>query len=324
MTASEPIEIALLARLVEGGGAQESARNLDLIRRYEMAGWIMPAARRGEWVVRPEAMAALADRLTKLLPQWESDFALLRTHNLDPRKPQDIEALPVLRKRPNAAGMMNRRNWTASGGLGPKRKGILETDAILTSDWVMRLRPNRGLVAGWDDHSTDLWEMAKTWTECPIPQRQWIRFQGFTGTLPTVVITCENLGAYIDLPLPEDALTVFSPGTHVETAVELIKMFPAATWVHFGDLDPEGLAIADQIADATRRPIRRYIPSFCMEYIADNLAQKKDVKWQGTFEHPALKLLAERGQGIFQEVFMLDSRLAEDIRSFCTRSRLST
>lgn len=323
MTSGETNEIALLARLIESGGVHESARNLDLIRRYEKAGWIMPSARRCEWAVRPEAMAALTARLAKLLPQWESDFALLRTHKLDPRKPQDIEALPVLRKRPDATGMINRRNWTAAAGLGPKRKGILETDAILTTDWVMRLRPNRGLVAQWDNYSTDLWEMANTWMECPIPQRLWMRFQGFTGTLPAVVVSCENLGVYIDLPLPEDALTVFSPGTHIELAVELIKKLPAAAWVHFGDLDPEGLAIADQIADATGRPTHCYIPSFCMEYLTDDLAQKKNVTWQGTFEHPALKFLAERGQGVFQEVFMLDPRLAEDLRSFCSRSQLS-
>lgn len=324
MTSSETIEIALLAKLIQSGGARESARSLDLIRRYEKAGWIMPSGRRGEWVARPETTIALTARLAKLLPQWESDFALLRTHNLDPRKPQDIEALPVLRKRPDATGMINRRNWKAAGGLGPKRKGILETEATLTSDWVMRLRPNRGLVAQWDGQSTDLWEMAKIWTECPIPQRLWIQLQGFTGVLPAVVITCENLGAFIDIPLPDNALTVFSPGNHVVPAIELIKMLPAATWVHFGDLDPEGLAIAGQIADATRCPIHRYIPSFCMEYIADDMAQKKDVKWQGTFEHPALKLLAERDLGVFQEVFMLDPRLDEDLRSFCTCSQLST
>lgn len=324
MTSSETIEIALLAKLIESGGVRESARSLDLIRRHEKAGWIMPSGRRGEWVARPETTIALTARLAKLLPQWESDFALLRTHNLDPRKPQDIEALPVLRKRPDATGLINRRNWTAAGGLGPKRKGILETEATLTSDWVMRLRPNRGLVAQWDDHSTDLWEMTEIWTECPIPQRLWMQFQGFTGVLPAVIITCENLGVFIDLPMPEEALAVFSPGNHVDPAIELIKMLPAATWVHFGDLDPEGLAIAGQIADATRCPIHRYIPSFCMEYIADDMAQKKDVKWQGTFEHPVLKLLAERDLGVFQEVFMLDPRLDEDLRSFCTRSQLST
>ena len=60
-----------------------------------------------------------------------------------------------------------------------------------------------------------------------------------------------------------------------------------------------------------------------MEYIADDMAQKKDVKWQGTFDHPALKLLAESDLGVFQEVFMLDPRLDEDLRSFCTRCQLS-
>lgn len=318
MTTGETFEIALLARLIEGGGAQESARSLELIHRYEKAGWLMPSARRGEWVVRAEAATALTDRIAKLLPQWEGDFSLLRTHGLDPRKYQDIEALPVLRKRPNATGMVNRRNWTAAGGLGPKRKGVLETDAILTSDWVMRLRPNRGLVAQWTDHSTDLWQMASSWTECPIPQRQWLRFHKFTGVQPATIITCENLGAFIDLPLPEGVMTVFSPGTHIEPAVELLNKLPLATWVHFGDIDPEGLAIGAQIATATNRQVSRYIPSFCMEYLERDLAQKKNVLWQETLGNPILEMLAERREGVFQEVFMLDDRLGEDLHSFCS------
>lgn len=320
MTTVDTFEIALLARLIECGAAQESARTLDLIHRYEKACWLMPSSRRGEWIIRDGVMVALKDRLARLLPQWENDFNLLGAHGLDPKKPQDIEALPALRMSPTATGMVNRRNWTAAGGLGPKRKGVLDTEATLTSDWVMRLRPNRGLIANWAEHSADLWDMSSIWTECPIPQRKWLGFQSFTGVLPATIITCENLGAYIDLPLPEDALCVFSPGTHIEYAVELLNGLPDANWVHFGDIDPEGLAIGDQISAAAGREVRRYIPSFCMEYLERDMAQKKNVQWEATSGHPIMEMLAVRREGVFQEVFMLDDRLGDDIRSFCTQT----
>ena len=66
--------------------------------------------------------------------------------------------------------------------------------------------------------------------------------------LPRAVITCENLGAYIDLPANESTLVIYSPGADTEAAVALLKMFPAAQWMHFGDLDPEGVEISKRIA----------------------------------------------------------------------------
>lgn len=309
----DALEIALLARLIEHGTSHESTRNRALIQRYETAGWLMPSSRRNEWLVRDEARLHIRSRLAKLLPGWEADFKLLRAHGLDPRKPQDIEALPALRRPAVAEGKINRRNWKSAAGLGPKRKSMLKTEATLTSDWVMRLRPNKGLLAKWEEGSTDLWEMAQSWTECPIPQRQWLNLREFAGIPPAVVITCENLGAYIDLPLPGNALAVFSPGKHTEIAIGLLAKLPTSKWVHFGDLDPEGLEIVGQISRVSGREIALYIPSFASEYVELGMAQKKNIVWEIESEHPVLKALAKRGEGLYQEVFMLDTRLENEI-----------
>ncbi|MBN8758866.1 MAG: hypothetical protein J0I94_00430 [Thiobacillus sp.] len=303
----------MLARLIEHGSCIESARNRALIRRYETAGWLMSSNRHNDWLVRAEAMLSIRTRLTTLLPSWEADFELLRAHELDPRKSQDIEALPVLRRPAVAKGKLNRRNWRSAAGLGPKRKSMLNTQATLTSDWVMRLRPNKGLLANWEDSTTDLWEMAQTWTECLIPQRKWLSLNEFVGAPPKIVITCENLGAYIDLPLPENSLALFSPGKHSELAIELLAKLPASRWVHFGDLDPVGLDIANHIANETGRKVFIYIPSFAMEYVSQGMAQKKGVIWNIKTEHPVLKALEERKEGLYQEVFMLDCRLKSEL-----------
>ena len=94
----DAVEIALLARIVEQGACNDSARNRLLIQRYETAGWLMSSSRRNEWLVREEAKLSIRSRLVALLPEWEADFELLRANGLDPKKPQDIEALPALRR----------------------------------------------------------------------------------------------------------------------------------------------------------------------------------------------------------------------------------
>lgn len=307
------LETAFIARLLETGGCQDAARHAALIRRYENAGWLVPGTRRGQWVVRGDHVRELEERLTVLRPNWKADFELLRKHGLDPRKLQDIEGLPALRQQGTARGFVNRRNWNAVGGLGPKRRSVLQTDATLTRDWVLRVRPNRGLIGMWDSGVVDLWEVAQVWTECVMPERRWLGFHGFEGTLPTAIVTCENLGAYIDLPLPEGVLCVFAPGRDTQPAVALLEELPGSKWIHFGDLDPEGLAIADQIAKTARREVRRFIPSYAIEYLAQNRGQKRAVQWASIPGHSVFSELKQHSVGMFQEVFMLDPRLMQDL-----------
>ncbi len=319
MTTDEVVEVAFLARLIRNNQCKESIRFLPLIHRYEIAEWIMPSSRKNEWVVRHESMAFLYKRLGNLLPSWEQDFSLLDKHGLDPMKPQDIESLPALKGALSATGLVNRRTWNAIAGLGPKRRSMMNTEATLTIDWILRFRPNKGLIGRWNDERIDLWEFANNWNECPISQRKWMTFQGFEGVYPKAIITCENLGSYIDLKLDQEILVVFSPGNHIAPAVYLLGQFPCeVAWLHFGDLDPEGIEIGSKIAKASGRPEKMYIPSFAMDYI--DRAQKKDVSWASSFENPVLAELARHRLGIFQEVFMLDSRLKEDIsKHFSTK-----
>lgn len=261
------IEVALIARLLDQRVCQEATRLAMLIRRYENAGWLTAGSRRGRWVLREGATYQLQGRLGRLLPSWAEDFMLLRTHRRDPADPQSITSLPAFRRQARAGGLVNRRNWNAIAGPGPKRQSVLVTEAFLTKDWVLRLRPNQGLTACWTGGETDLSVMAKTCTECLIPQRRWMGLHNFGGNLPRCVISCENLGAYIDLPLALEMMAVFAPGRDTEPAVQLLSKLPDTPWLHFGDLDPKGLDIAEQIARATDREVRRYIPTFAMEYM---------------------------------------------------------
>jgi len=210
------------------------------------------------------------------------------------------------------APWINRRNWNAAAGLGPKHKAKAPANCILTKDWVIRFRPNRGLAGIRGGDRIDFADMAGQWTECAIPERAWAEFEAITGTPPAIIITCENLGAYVDFPATDSTLVVYAPGADTEAAAALLRKIPSAPWVHFGDLDPQGVEIAKRLAAEMQRELRIYIPSFAAEYLED-AAKPVKAAWDDALGIPLLSELRSRRHRIFQEVFMLDRRLAADV-----------
>lgn len=305
-------EIALLARLLETGEAHEGQKIKNLISRYSTARWITPGKRRATWTLREEERTAAQARLELLLPSWRQDFILLRSKNLDPFKAVAIEALAMLRREVSPNAMINRRNWNASSGTGPKHTAQIQADVVLTSDWVMRFRPNKGLVSITKEGEIDLWGTAAIWTECSYPERAWMRATHLAGVFPRLIISCENLGPYIDLPVSESTLVVYSPGQNTQTAVVLLKALPGVPWIHFGDLDPKGVEIAMRIAAESGRLLSLFIPFFAEEYL--DAAKPVKTPWGNIPDNPTLISLKKMNKGIFQEVLMLDERLSEEIQ----------
>lgn len=307
---SEALEIASLGRLLENGAIKLVARNGQLITRWRTARWIEPSGRKDEWRTRAEALSQIEERMSMLTPAWREDFAFLRSMALDPFDPRVLEALPVLRRQKAITGLINRRNWNAAAGLGPKHSPQIASTATLTRDWIVRFRPNDGLRALFGDRELDLYQMASLLTECALPERLWLRFRAFTGTPPTTIITCENLGAYVDLPLPPSAMAIYSPGADVEAAVALLNALPAARWIHFGDIDPDGLEIADTLGRETGRAVQFYVPSFAEEYLP---GRPTETPWKEVPDRQIFHELKRTQKRIFHEVFMLDSRLPNDL-----------
>lgn len=307
------LEIVTLGRLIEVGIIKRTARNDQLIKRFDVARWIEPTGRKDEWRARIGAISNLEARIDTLLPSWSQEFNFLRSLELDPFDPRSIEALAMLRKNQVAIGMVNRRNWNAATGLGPKHSARKQASVTLTKDWVMRFRPNTGLCGVFGGNQIDLGQLSKTLSECVIPERLWLRFERFEGVLPRLIISCENLGAYIDIPIPEEALVIYSPGADIGTAVELLKQFPLAKWIHFGDIDPDGLLIAENLAREVNRRLHFYVPSFAEEYLPGRAVK---TPWA---EVPDIKVFQELKRSrsrLFQEVFILDDRLGSEISTF--------
>lgn len=307
---SNALEIASLGRLVETGLIRLADRNDHLLRRFETARWVEPTGRKGEWCVQSGAAAPLEERLCEIAPSWRADFQFLRSIEQDPYNPRAIEALPALKRQKTVSSMINRRNWNAAAGLGPKHEPQIAPTTRLTKDWALRFRPNKGLRGQFADSEVNLYEMASAMTECLIPERLWLRFGGFHGELPKLAVTCENLGAYIDLVIPDAAMAIYSPGSDIEAAAALIKHLPNARWLHFGDIDPDGLQIAKNLAGAAERKMNFFVPSFADEYLP---GRPVETPWRNVPDHHLFHELRRTQKRIFQEVFMLDSRLASEI-----------
>lgn len=303
-------EVSALGRLIETGSIKAGVKNEHLIRRFSTAQWIVLGTRKSEWVVPPGASDALALRLSNLLPNWENDFRFLRSIGRNPYSPTDIEALPTLRRQTTTASMMNRRNWNAAVGLGPKHKAKLSPQCLLTKDWGLRFRPNNGLEGVVAGELVNFSVMASLLTECFVSERGWMNLERFSGTLPEIIVTCENLGAYVDFPSHDSLLIVYSPGADIEPATKLINFLPDALWIHFGDIDPEGVKIATNIARETNRNLKFFIPSFASEFLP---GRPVETPWDSIPENPIFVELKKKQKRIFQEVFMLDDRLLEEV-----------
>jgi hypothetical protein len=312
---SDALEIASLGRLLENGAIKLVARNEQLVRRFNTARWIEPTSRKNEWRLRNDAAIPVEERLTDLAPSWRVDFDFLKSIELNPYDPRSIEALPILKKQRTMTGTVNRRTWNAAAGLGPKHLPQIASTATLTRDWAVRCRPNKGLRASFEREDLDLYAMASVLTECVLPERLWLGFTGIAGTLPTLIITCENLGAYVDLPLPITAMAIYAPGADVEAAAAIIKALPSARWNHFGDIDPDGIEIAESLATATGRQLNFYVPSFAEEYLP---GRPTDTPWKGIPDGPIFRELKRTQKRIFQEVFMLDDRLPGELMELAT------
>lgn len=308
---SNALEVSVLLRLLETGTGRGGVRNLHLYQRLQTARWIDPSGRKNEWSARADALLQIEERLTALMPNWREDAALLRTLGRDPYDPSDIDALPMLRRQIDISGrMVNRRTWNAAVGLGPKHTAKLKTPAVQTKDWVLRFRPNKGLQGTRGTDTIDFSHVAAAETECTYPERAWMAFNAITGIEPRVMVSCENLGAYVDMEIPDDVLLVYSPGADCDAAVALLSLLPMVPWIHFGDIDPEGIAISHQIGKRLGREAKILIPSFAEDYL--DASQPTLTPWRDSGQHPVLMELKKRQKRIFQEVFVLDERLRRE------------
>lgn len=156
--------------------------------------------------------------------------------------------------------------------------------------------------------------------ELIVPERGLSGNWHVAGELPRLVLTVENIGAYVDFPVPPWLLLVHAPGRNTVLAIRFIDRLPSVVpWAHFGDLDPAGLDIALSI----RSPVKGRKPTPWIPDIAFDLLETHslplDSPWPAQdlprqlLKHPALAWLIEHQRWLEHEALVLLAGLTEEV-----------
>lgn len=280
------------------------ARQIEKLRRYLAVRWPRFAEAEGMFAQQPEAVTAAALR------------ALRRPrHQLPPE-----------------TTCLNRKTWSAHAG-GHSKSGYRTApeDVLITTDEVLRLRASSGLCFIGDDGATFSADACQgMFGEVAVPERGLAHDWQMAGTLPKLVITVENVGAYVDLTVPSWVLLLHAPGRNTYLAAKFMDRVPAQVpWVHFGDVDPAGLNIALSL----RSPILSRQPVPWIPHVATALVETHSLPLPAPWperplpsdlqRHPVLQWLRLRQRWLEHETIVLLPELQGEIIELEKRLRLS-
>ncbi|MFN7146906.1 MAG: hypothetical protein ACK4YP_24235, partial [Myxococcota bacterium] len=233
------------------------------------------------------------------------------------------QALQDMRRRdrlpPALPEALNRR--TAAAALRDHAKARVGDEAldgtVLTHDNLLRLRPHRGLVLERGEQRLDGASLAAMCGEVCISERAFRAGTRLAGLQPRAVLLIENLGVYVDLQLPDDWCAVHVPGWNTRMVERARDAWPGAPAAIFGDLDPNGVAIARSLR-ALWPALEWFVPSFAMDY----LDRGRAAIWPGLDPDVpgVIHALAARSAWLEQETFLLDPRLGRELIAWARRS----
>ncbi len=236
-------------------------------------GWLIRAARSGEWALQERHVGELVARLDRLWPGWRAVREALESRGLEPT-PRGVARLreEARGERIEAAPeRMNRR--TAASLLAAHSKATLTAaleEALahpeLTHDNVVRVRPCAGMVLRRGGVTVSCDAVTAALGEVALPDRAFRGGLRIEGALPRAVLTIENAGAFVDLPRPEGWLYAFVPGWNVALVPALLGLLEGVPCWHFGDLDPNGVRIFRALRE--RQPALRWFAPAHWEALA--------------------------------------------------------
>ncbi|EYU15486.1 Wadjet anti-phage system protein JetD domain-containing protein [Photorhabdus bodei] len=218
------------------------------------------------------------------------------------------------------------RGNSKSGQEQPLSKG-----QIITHDEVLRIRSQgtgMELIFIQNGRENYLYpdEDSILRSECCLPERLLLNVKSVNLSSVRLIMTVENLGAYVDMPLVDGLILVFSPGQNFSQACKWIRRFGQnITWIHFPDLDPNGLKIAQQIAQALSRPCHIWLPQFWpTAHQVNDLVGASKLEWIQAPDCPQLAALVQEQRWIEQETLVLDYRFCAAIQRLVEYPELET
>jgi hypothetical protein len=174
---------------------------------------------------------------------------------------------------------------------------------------LIRIRPNPGLLV---ERAGERWsgeKLAHCLGELALTERALRDGTILAGTLPKALLLAENVGFYIDVPVPHGWMVAHVPGWNTATLRMLLDALVAVPVVHFGDLDPNGVRIVAHLQEM-RPDLIWAVPDFWEEQISLRGLKKT---WPAELDlggAPVLvQRLAEEGIWLEQEPLALDPRM---------------
>ncbi|MCB9746185.1 MAG: hypothetical protein H6741_00750 [Alphaproteobacteria bacterium] len=186
--------------------------------------------------------------LERVWPDWRSVAEALSSSDLPPTE----QGLRALRQRqrnaPSLPELVNRK--VAASQLADHSKAHLTaahqallSDVRLTTDALIRIRPSVGMALARGGQEVDACFIADLQGALALSERAMQCGSQLVGVPPRVLMTVENLGAFVELPKPPEVALVYCPGWDIAGSLAVLKSTPARRLMHFGDLDPNGIRI---------------------------------------------------------------------------------
>lgn len=306
----------LLLELWMLGKARRRAQQRALLDHLEKAAWVHASPRATEVTLserhRPNVEAMLDSRWE----DWRSVAQVLLLEGLPPtcmglremrRRQRRLPPLPARINRHTAASLVAEHS---KASLGPEHMEMLGSTQVMR-DGAVLFRPNVGLALERDGTLWTTEQLMGVQGIIAVTQRAIEDGTKLVGVIPEVVITVENLGAFVDLPKPDWLMLVFVPGWNIPLAVQFLEeLVPHVRRLHFGDLDPTGIRIYNLLAGMLNG-LEHWIPPFWAELAAQ--APPLTEKWpEGlvTEAHCSLvRSLAADDRWSEQELVVLDPRM---------------
>jgi len=283
--------------------------------------WTRLSTRANERQLVPDQRQTIAELLDRVWPDWRATEERFTASKLPPT-PMGWRLLKDQERIAAATMLLPQRlhHKTAASIVGPGSKSgwtVARQAAVqhldLTHDQILRMRPHRGMRLESRGQALDAAALVSVLNEVVISDRAIRDGLGIMGEAPALLITVENLGSYIDVPVPDDWLLVHVPGWHTTLLSSFLDLLHESTpWCHWGDLDPKGHQIFHSLR-AVRSDVRWVCPLWWSEIApllpgADWSTVNVDPR-----DPPLLHQLERAGGWLEQEPITCDPRLCSAI-----------
>ncbi|HKM15605.1 MAG TPA: hypothetical protein VJY63_06755 [Marinospirillum sp.] len=308
---------------------ERKTANAPLVDELINSNWLLSEEAENFFMLSARGRTSLIELLDLRLPEWRDWLTILEgerpliTEVFEQRwrylKDQLRADLPrVLNKSSLQLALLGKRSKELPDHLRHELPPL-----ELSEDRCLHLRGNMNLKLV-KKHGASI-ELKKIWrqlSEAVLPERDFRQIKELDGELPYLVMSIEDRGVFLDIDLPTNLLAIWVAPENLELAGEFLRFLPQfVPHVHFGDLDHQGLVIAERLSLYSQRPVRRFIPSFWKDYLKNfsiTTSEKnsgKGAAWHGPVLSVALlRDLMTSNRWLAQAPLLLDARLHEEMR----------